>query len=365
MLEVLARMRARLSPRQWRLTLLALGPAALLLIAGVSMLTGGHTASTNNAYLKAGKVGISADVAGRVIASSVVENARVQKGDILFQIDPAPFEIAVAKSEADLASAKAALVALQARYAELGAQLESAKVDSMLAERAYERQVRLQQTHVASDQTRDAALQARAKAEQNIAAIGEQRAAVLAELDGDTTQPVEVMSRYKAAQATLDQAKFDLSHAKIVAPSEGLISQTDNFRPGLYVRPGEVLFSLVQSDVIWVEANMKETDVTDIRMGQPARIRVDAFPGRTWDAEVDSLSAGTGSEFALLPPQNATGNWVKVTQRVPVRLKLKRNADDPPLRIGMSAQVEIDTRDTTPTAAEKTLAGGTTASQLR
>jgi membrane fusion protein (multidrug efflux system) len=110
---------------------------------------------------------------------------------------------------------------------------------------------------------------------------------------------------------------------------------------------------------------MKETDVTDIRMGQPARIRVDAFPGRTWDAEVDSLSAGTGSEFALLPPQNATGNWVKVTQRVPVRLKLKRNADDPPLRIGMSAQVEIDTRDTTPTAAEKTLAGGTTASQLR
>jgi membrane fusion protein (multidrug efflux system) len=341
MLEVLGRLRTRLSPRQWRMTLLALGPAALLLIAGVSMLTGGHSVSTNNAYLKAGKVGISADVGGRVIASSVLENARVQKGDILFQIDPAPFEIAVAKAAADLASAKAALVALQARYAELGAQLESAKVDSMLAERAYERQVRLQQTHVASDQARDAALQARAKAEQNIAAIGEQRAAVLAELDGDTTQPVEGMSRYKAAQATLDQAKLDLSHTKIVAPSEGLISQTDNFRPGLYVRPGEVLFSLVQSDVIWVEANMKETDVTDIRMGQPARIRVDAFPGRSWDAEVDSLSAGTGSEFALLPPQNATGNWVKVTQRVPVRIRVIDPDAKHPLRVGTTATVRV------------------------
>jgi membrane fusion protein (multidrug efflux system) len=356
MVEKLAQLASRLSPRQWRVTLLALGPAVFGLILAISMLDG-HSVSTTNAYLKAGKVQVSADVAGRVIASGVIENAKVRKGDVLFRIDPAPFEIAVAKARADLSTARASLVALQARYAELGAQLESAKVDSTIAGRAYDRQERLAETHVASDQARDAALQARVKAEQAIAALSEQRAAILAQLDGDASRPVEQMSGYLAAKATLDQAALDLAHTAVIASSDGLVSQTDNFRPGLYVRPGEALFSLVQSDVIWVEANMKETDVTEIRMGQPARVRVDAYPDHVWDAEVDSLSAGTGSEFAILPPQNATGNWVKVTQRVPVRLKLVRRADDPPLRIGMSASVDIDTHDRPVVSPEKTVLG--------
>ena len=357
MVEQLARLKAMLSPPQWRLTLLALGPALLLALAAIAYLTGGHSVSTSNAYLKAGKVQVSADVAGRVIELRVAENAVVHKGDVLFRIDPAPFEIAVARAEAGLSEARAAIIALQARYAEMGAALESAKADALLAGRAYDRQARLAQSHVASESSLDVADQARAKAAQNIAAIEQQRAAILAELDGDVNKPIESISRYRAAKAALDQATLDLSHTTVVASSDGLVSQTDNFRPGLYVRPGEALFSLVQSDVIWVEANMKETDVTDIRKGQPARIRIDAYPGHEWTAEVDSLSAGTGSEFALLPPQNATGNWVKVTQRVPVRLKLNRRAGDPPLRIGMSASVEIDTRDRGAVATETGSAG--------
>jgi membrane fusion protein, multidrug efflux system len=348
----LEQLKGGLSPRQWRLSLLALGPAALLVFGGIAYLTGGHSVSTNNAYLKAGKVQVSADVAGRVIELRVAENAFVHKGDVLFRIDPAPFEIAAARAEAGLSEAHAAIIALQARHAEMGAELESAKADGVLAERAYDRQARLAQSHVASQSSLDVANQARAKAAQNIAAIEQQRAAILAELDGDPNKPVEDISSYRAAKAMLDQARLDLSHTTVLAGSDGLVSQTDNFRPGLYVRPGEALFSLVQTDVIWVEANMKETDVTNIRKGQPARVRIDAYPGREWIAEVDSLSAGTGSEFALLPPQNATGNWVKVTQRVPVRLKLRRSASDPPLRIGMSASVEIDTRDRSPVAAD-------------
>lgn len=357
MADVFQSLRAKLSPRQWRVTLLALGPAVLLLAAGVSYLLNSHTASTSNAYLKAGKVQISADVSGRVIELLIHENMKVRQGDVLFRIDPAPYEIAVERAKADLVAAKSALIALKARYAEMTAQLGSAKADATFAGRAFGRQASLARSQIASGASLDAAAQARTKADQNIASIEQQRVAILAELDGDDSAPVETMSRFRSAKAALDKAELDLKHTAVLAPGDGLVSQTDNFRPGSYVKPGEALFSLVQSDVLWVEANMKETDVTDIRTGQPARVKIDAYPGIRWEADVDSLSAGTGSEFALLPPQNASGNWVKVTQRIPVRLKLKRRAGDPPLRIGMSAHVEIDTRDRADRAPSQRLAG--------
>lgn len=356
MREQFAAFKARFTPGQWRTTLLALGPAVVVVGGTIAYLLSGGSVSTDNAYVRGGRVQISADVAGRVVEVAVKENDGVKPGTVLFRIDPRPFEIARARAEADLATAKSTILAMHARYNEIAAEILSAQADVQFAEREYERQDRLARSHVSSDAKLDLAEQERQRARQDLAAKEQEKAGILAELGGDAAIPVEAHPRYRAAEAALDQALLDLSHTTVEAPSAGIISQIDNFRPGDYVRPGEVVFALVDTEAIWVEANVKETDLTHVRAGQVAVVRIDAYPSRRWKARVESLSAGTGSEFAILPPQNATGNWVKVTQRVPVRLMLERQPDDPPLRIGMTAKVEITTRAKT-AADGATLAG--------
>jgi membrane fusion protein (multidrug efflux system) len=352
----------RFTPAQLRLTLFALGPLAVLAILGAVWLSGGHSVSTDDAYVKAGRVQISAEVEGRVVAVLVHENEHVSQGTPLFEIDNTPFEIAVDRAKADLLEAQSSIEAARARYRETQAKLEQAKADLEFAERELARQTKLAESHVASAAKLDAAKQARAQAEQGQVALWQEQQALLAELGGDAEAPTETHPRYLSALAMLDKAELDLARTTVVAPAAGLVSQIDNFRPGAYVRPGTPVFSLVEIEKIWVEANLKETQLTRVQPGQPARVRVDAYPGHVWQAHVDSVGAGTGAEFALLPPQNATGNWVKITQRVPVRLAIDRVQGEPPLRLGMSAQVVIDT-GRTPASAAQALAGTPTSGQ--
>lgn len=334
----------RWSPRALRVTLLAAGPAVLIVAGIIYTSISGRTVSTDNAYLKANRVQISADIAGRVVAVAVGENAVVAQGDVLFRLDDEPFLIAVAGAEAELNQVIADLEARKARYASSQAALARAESDLDFAEREFERRESLAANKVASAAQLDVARQEHERARQEVAEIREEHHALLAELGGDAAAPVTAHARYAMAKAALDRARLDLTHTVVRAPADGVVAQVAQFRPGDYVRPGVPVFALVESAALWVEANLKETQLAEIRIGQPARVRVVAFPGYVWQARVESFSAGTGSEFSLLPPQNATGNWVKVTQRVPVRLVLERQADEPPLRLGMSAKVEIDVR---------------------
>lgn len=353
----------RFTPAQLRLTLFALGPIVVLAILGVIWLGGGRSVSTDDAYVKAGRVQISAEVEGRVVAVLVHENQEIAPGTPLFEIDKTPFTIAVDRAKADLLDVQSSIEAARARYHETEAKLEQAKADLDFAERELERQTKLAENHVASAAKLDATKQAREQAEKTQVALWQEEQALLAELGGDANAPTEAHPRYQSAMSTLAKAELDLARTTVAAPVGGLVSQIDNFRPGTYVHPGTPVFALVESGQMWVEANLKETELTHVRPGQAARVRVDAYPGRTWRARVESVGAGTGAEFALLPPQNATGNWVKITQRVPVRLAIVRTAGDPPIRLGMSAHVVIDTARTPAATAEAQAQTGPSSSE--
>ncbi len=331
-------------PTQQKRTLLLIVVPALVVAGGMALwATGGRYVGTDNAYVKASRVQISADIAGRVVDVRVRENQEVRKGDPLFLIDSEPLEIAVRGAEADLADAHAQIEVQHARARQKQEELLRAINDAGFQERERNRQEALARRKVASAASLDAARNELEAATRRVEELRQELSALLAAIGGGIDQPVEKHPRYRAAQATLDQARLDLDHAIVRAPAPGIVSQITNFRPGDYVTPGRVVFTLIETDAIWVEANMKETDLTHVREGQDVDITIDAYPGRTWRGTITSLNAGTGAEFAILPPQNAVGNWVKIVQRVPVQVSIDDAPTELPLRLGMSAAIEIDT----------------------
>lgn len=343
-------MRARLStsltrfpPERRRRLLFLLGIMVTAVVAALIFFTGGDRVSTDNAYLKASRVTVSAEVSGRVTRVHVGENQRVEQGSALFEVDSEPYRIAVAQAEADLVDSRNAIFSIQARYRESEARLRRAQEDQAFAERELNRELQLAKSRVISESQLDAAQHAQQQARQTVEAIEQERSALLAELGGNANMPAVQHPRYLAARAALDRARLDLSRTNVVAPAGGLVSQLDRFRPGDYVQPGVPLFSLVEIDRPWVEANLKETELGAVRTGQPVTIEVDAYPGVELAGRVESVGAATGAEFSVLPPQNASGNWIKVTQRIPVRISLLPQDDLPPLRMGMSATVTIHT----------------------
>ncbi len=347
----------RLTPSQRRAGLFAIGPLVLLIVGGAFYLTGGGSVSSNNAYLKASRVQISTDVAGRVVQIFIRENEHVDKGRLMFDIDKAPFEIAVARAEAQLLSERGEIAALVAQYREMEGKLAQAHADLDFAEREYARQSQLATGKVISTAKLDQAKQALGQSHQVVTTLEQNLAGLLAQLGGDASAPVESHPRYRSAQATLEQARLDLSHASVHAPADGIVSQLDRLRPGDYVQPGAPLFVIVETGLLWVEANLKETELEHVRPGQSTAVHIDSYPNHTWLGHVESIGAATGAEFAILPPQNATGNWIKVTQRVPVRIRLEQHETDPPLRLGMSAKIKIDTESSGEALAPKEMAG--------
>jgi len=332
--------------RRYRRTLLlGVVPALVVLGAGYVYVTGGRFVDTDNAYVKAHKVQVSTDISGRVMEVLVHENEVVKAGTPLLRLDTEPLNIALAQAEADRETVHNDIIALKASYRQRGQDLQAASSTLGMAQREYDRRQKLVAGKVISESEFDAARNERDVAQRQVAGIREDSQRILAELGGNPDIKPEDHPRYRAAQAKVDAAMRDLRLAQVVAPDAGIISQIDNLRPGDYATAGRPVFSLISEDGLWVEANFKETDLTFVRPGQKAEISVDTYPDTDFTAIVDSIGAATGAEFSALPPQNATGNWVKVVQRIPVRLHIQPNAQaaDTPLRAGMSVVVDIDT----------------------
>ena len=342
--EVAAPTLAKLrQPKTVRRLLLTLGPAVVLAGALFVYATGGRYVSTDDAYVQAGKVTIATDVSGIVANVAVKESQHVEKGRVLFTLDQEPFRIALAGAEANLGQVRNQLVTLQATYRQKQAQIEQVKTDVAFYQTTFERQQDLLKRGVAAQATFDQAKRDVQAARDRLVMAQQEAAATLAQLGGNADANIEENPTYVAAQAQVDKARRDLRRTTVVAPMPGIVTNVEALQVGEYLPAGQAAFSLVSSADVWIEANPKESDITYLTPGNSAIITVDAYPGREWTATVRSLAPATGTEFAVLPAQNATGNWVKVVQRVPIRLAVQMPADAPPLRTGMSANVEIDT----------------------
>lgn len=331
--------------------LLLLGPLIVVLGAAWFYLTGGRYVGTDNAYVQADILSISSEVSGRVVAAPVGTNDLVEAGQLLLAIDAEPYRIALMQAEAQLLAARDEVNALRAAYGTIQAQLKRAQHDVDFQVRELRRLQGLAAENFVSASQIDAAEQKLQMARSEMAALEQEASRIKASLSGDPKLPLEQHPRYLAALAQLDKARLDLARTELRAPKAGVVGSGPPL-PGDLVTAGRPLFSLVLLDDIWVDANLKETDLAKVQVGQLATVKVDAYPGRVWQARVGSISPASGAQFSLLPPQNASGNWVKVVQRIPVRLALVANEDQPPLRAGMSAVVSIEVLSTEPTAKE-------------
>ncbi|MEO8409622.1 MAG: HlyD family secretion protein [Propionivibrio sp.] len=327
--------------RRRRFILLVVVPLIAALAIGIFWLRGGRYVETENAYVKADKLPVSAEVAGTIRDVLVRENEKVEAGQLLFRIDAAPFVVAVAKAEAELAQVRTNLAALQASYREKQSEIALARTKYKFALRAQDRQAGLVAKNFVSASSFDDVKQSSDLASQQIVVIEDDLLRIAASLGGSVDAPVEQHPSYRAALAELDQAKLDRQHAEVRAPLAAVVSKLP--KPGQYVSAGGTALALVASGNVWVEANFTETDLTYVHPGQPVEITVDTYPDAVWHGEVDSLAPATGAEFSLIPAQNATGNWVKIAQRVPVRIRINREGGLPTLRAGLSAVVDIDT----------------------
>jgi len=304
---------------------------------------GGRYVSTDNAYVKANVIIISPEVSGRVTSVLVVDNQAVEANDVLLQLDSSPLEITLNRARAQMAVIRTELESLRADYGETVVQEQLAKDKVRYLDRRYKRQRKLLKQGLSSEEKHDEAKHDLQVARREVEIIEQRVQRVLAQLAGNERLPVDQHPRYLTAQTTYDQAAVDLKATTIRAPASGIVSNM-KLQVGEYAQAGKPVFSLIQNQPIWVEANLKETQLTHIQPGQQATIVVDAYPDKIWESVVSSIAPATGAEFSILPPQNASGNWVKVVQRIPIKLVITDQAGGPQLRAGMTVSVRIDTR---------------------
>jgi membrane fusion protein (multidrug efflux system) len=335
--------------RTLRWPLMIGGPVVILAVVLWFVLTGGRYQSTDDSYVQVARVPVSTSVAGRVVEVDVKENQPVQAGQVLFKLDPRDYQAALEQAEAALATAKSQVMTGQAGYSQQVAAIKAADETVAYSEREAVREKALADAGVVSrqqaDQAQHAADQARAQAQ----VVRQQAAGALAALGGAPNQSPDVYATVLQAKAMVDKAKLNLSYTVITAPQAGTVTRVDQLQPGAYVNASQPLFWLVSGEP-WIEANFKENQLAKMHVGQSAEIEIDAYKGQKFPAHVASFSPGTGSTFSVLPAQNATGNWVKVVQRLAVRLTFDRPPPDMAAHAGLSAKVKVDTRSAARTA---------------
>lgn len=317
-------------------------PGFILLVIAIVWLFSGRYQSTDNAYVKADMVLVSPDVGGRIVQVFVKQNELVKKGQPIVQINPVTYKLALEQSEAMLLAAAANVKSLQAKYKMTQAQLELAGGNIDYYQKQFQRQDTLAKRSFASQSNLDTARHNLNTAAELKEILRQNLEQIVASLDGKPDAPVEEHSIYQEAKAQRDAAFVAHNSTFVKAPFDGVVGKQPQL--GDNVAPGAPIVSVVSQENVWVEANFKETQLTNVRAGQKATISIDTYPGEEWEGRVVSIAQATGAEFSILPAQNATGNWVKVVQRIPVKVSIERREGDPPIRSGMSAEVEIDTK---------------------
>ena len=334
---------ARIGRKRLR-TILLVGLPALVLVIGLGIyLSGGRYISTDNAYVGAQKVLITPDISGKIINVAIREGQHVNPGDELFSLDREPFALALAQAKAKLDTARSDFDKLKSNLKSLNTLADLADKNVDLKQRDVDRKTKLVSSQAGSQADLDTAMAAVVTAKLQAEFAVQQRDTTLNQLLGNPDLPLEKFPEYAQAKAPLDNAQRDFDHTIVRAPMSGTATQVDNIQLGRFVAAGTPVLSVIDDQAPWVDANPKETDITYLRVGQKATIDVDSFPDRTFTGTVVSVSPGTGAQFSILPPQNATGNWVKVVQRVPARIAFDKSDDTKLLRSGMSVNVEIDT----------------------
>jgi len=334
---------------QLRRILMIGGVALVAAGALVSWLLGGRYVSTDDAYVQAAKLMVSTDVSGLVQDVDVKEGQVVKKGQVLFRLDPRPFRIALANATATRDQTALTIDSMKQDYKRMLSDISAQRAQVDLAQRNFDRDVRLLKAGAVSQSDYDTARATLSAARDQFQALKDTAATQLAKLGGNIDIPTHQLPQYLQAQAQVDEAQRQLNHSVVRAPFNGVVAEVDSLQPGTLVISAMSAFSttsavgLVATDDEWVEANMKETDLTHVKVGDPVTFTVDTFPGRTWRGHVLAISAGTGGAFSVLPAENASGNWVKVVQRIQAKIAIDRKPGDPMLRSGMSTIVDIDT----------------------
>ena len=326
----------------WRPLMFALLPLVLI-VGGYFYVTGGAVMLTDNAYVQADMVGLSTDVSGIVTEVLVHDNQKVAKGDVLFKLDDLQFRLALDRAEAQIGNTRNDLVALQASYRNLQAQVEQAQKDVDFNMVNFKRQEQLVANNFTPKATFDAARNTLQGAQQKLASLQQQLAGLAANLNGDPDAPIENHPKYRDAVAARDEAARQLAHTIVRAPFAGILTNVPSLQPGQYLAAAAVAFNIVSTDHVWVQASPKETELTYVKPEQKVTVDVDTYPGERWAGTVDSISPASASSFSLLPAENTSGNWVKVVQRIPMRVLVNNEPGKPPLRVGMSVEVNVDT----------------------
>ena len=338
--------KTRLQRLRW--PLMSLAAVAVLGGGTYVYITGRRYQSTDDAYAQAGTVSISSNVPGQVSEIAVRDNDLVRRGATLFKLDDAPFRIAVNDAAAQLADTRLQIASLKSTYRQRQVELRAARDTQDYLQQQYARQTRLLASGITSQSQFDQAAHALDAARQQVANVQQQIGVALANLGGDPNIAPERHPRVQQAQAALDRAELNLSYTVIRAPTDGVVAKVEQLQVGDTIAASTAVFALVSTRDVWIEANFKEVQLARMRAGQVAIVEIDRYPGRQFSAEITSVSPGTGSQFSVLPPENATGNWVKVVQRVPVRLQLTHVEPGFILQAGLSANVTVDTRPRDP-----------------
>ena len=325
-----------------RMVLLVVIPLAAVLIGVYIYAESGRYVTTENAYIKSNVIAISSDVSGRVEWVGVDDSTLVRESQILFRLDQRPFAIALDRSEAELDMVRTQIKHLRTDYHEAVAQVAEEEERVNFLTRQLARQKKLKDRKLASEQAYDVAAHDLSLAERRVRVLRQRVRRALQSLGGNPDMEVEKHARFQRARAERAQAAIALANTTIEAPVDGYVSNM-KLQAGEYVEEGQAVFSIIEHGKVWVEANLKETQLTHVLEGQLASITVDAYPGVLWPATVAAIAPATGAEFSVLPPQNATGNWVKVVQRIPVLLDVEQPPEGNPLRAGMTVTVSIDT----------------------